>query len=161
MSVSGLQSSATYQSDFIFKGVSKNSPISSTDLSVELMLEESGVFGVLEKSNFNFPNFPESNKNFQVYYLNLSDDFKEVKSILLGLLALGQPEELVLGYEKELDRFNLKFYQHHEPKVLACLKGIFEVLANEKRFKKVLKRVIEVEKQKKAEDKFLYKELMA
>ncbi|PRY85687.1 hypothetical protein [Mongoliibacter ruber] len=161
MSVAFSKNSPSYSDVFAFQQVSKSSPSIAENQSLLEMIADSGIFQVIGSAGFDFPNFPETQKKFKVLYLNLSDDFSSLMGILNGLIHLGQPSGVVLQYEKELDRFNLKFYLHDEELVRNYLVKLFASISGEKRFRKVLRRVIEVEKARKVEEKFLYQELLA
>lgn len=161
MSASLSHNNPSFSKRFAFQQVSKLNPEKSQKQSLQGMIVESGIFQINDTSGFDFPNFPETRKQFKILYLNLSEEFEDIKGLIRGLISLGQPTGVVFQFEKELNRFNLKFYQHDEEIVYNYLSNIFNTLNEERRFKMVLRRIIEVEKSRKAEERFLYQELLA
>jgi hypothetical protein len=113
------------------------------------------------QGSFDFPNFPETNKSFQVLYFKLSSEFESLKGLFNGLISIGQPNGVILEFQKELNTYSLKFYTANETFVSCYFSKITKLISEEVRFKKILKKVIENQKSFEAEGKLLRNEIFA
>lgn len=125
------------------------------------LLSESDIFELKGQGAFDFPNFPETNKKFRVVYLELSGGFKELKPILNGFLALGQPQGIIIDFTKDQNQYSFKYYLEDEEKAIDFTNRISVFLKEEVRFKKVLKKVIANQKAFESAQHFLTKKLMS
>ncbi|MCH6199482.1 hypothetical protein MMU07_07830 [Aquiflexum sp. LQ15W] len=152
---------APIHESFTFQSVSKKSEILAPSVSVTEMIMACDMVELTGQGSFNFPNYPEANKNFQVLYFRLASDFESLKGLFNGLISIGQPNGVMLEFEKELNRYTLKFYSSNEPVVLGYFSKITKVISEEIRFKKILKRIIENQKSFEAEGQLLRNEIFA
>lgn len=119
------------------------------------------MVNVLETASFDFPNFPEAKKSFQVIYFELSEEFQAIKGLFNGLISLGHKDAVILEFEKDLSRYSLKYYVADEENVNRYLHKIFNFVSDEIRFKRILKQSIENQKAFAKEEQLLIKELFA
>jgi hypothetical protein len=152
---------APIQESFTFQSVSIRSENHSNQVSVTEMIMACDMVELTGQGSFNFPNYPESNKSFQVLYFRLASDFESLKGLFNGLISIGQPNGVILEFQKELDRYTLKFYSSNEPVVSGYFSKITKVISEEIRFKKILKRIIENQKSFEAEGQLLRNEIFA
>lgn len=110
-----------------------------------------------DSSSFDFPNFPEKNEVFQVFYSKVND--KEISKLFRTVLALGGFTSRLIEYQKEKDLFVFRLYQSQEPELLAKLEWLQAYIEKELRFKKVMSRLIANEKKYQAEERLLRREL--
>jgi len=152
---------APIQESFNFQSVSKRSENLTNQLNVTEMIMACDMVELTGQGSFNFPNYPEANKNFQVLYFKLSSDFESLKGLFNGLISIGQPQGVILEFEKELNTYTLKFYSSNEPVVSGYFSKITKVISEEIRFKKILKKIIENQKSFEAEGQLLRNEIFA
>jgi hypothetical protein len=150
------------QKDFAFHKISKSekSPTGNTKDLIKA-LQEGSLFKVRGQAGFDFPNFPETNKKFRVLYMELNHDFQDVQAILNGFLALGQPQGVILEFDKTQNNYSLKYYLQDAPSVMNYLDKLTLFINEEVRFKKILKRILENNKRTKIEERLLINELIA
>lgn len=149
------------QESFTFQSVSKRSEILAPSVSVTEMIMACDMVELTGQGSFNFPNYPEANKNFQVLYFKLTSDFESLKGLFNGLISIGQPNGVILEFQKELNTYTLKFYSSNEPVVSGYFSKITKVISEEIRFKKILKKIIENQKSFEAEGQLLRNEIFA
>jgi hypothetical protein len=152
---------APVQESFTFQSVSKRSDIFSPVVSVAEMIMASDMVELTGQGSFNFPNFPETNKSFHVLYFKLTSEFESLKGLFNGLISIGQPNGVILEFQKDLNTYTLKFYTSNEPAVSAYFSKITKVISEEIRFKKILKKIIENQKAFEAEGQLLRNEIFA
>jgi hypothetical protein len=111
--------------------LSKKSPKSKgsmlTGLNPLEIMESCEMVNVIETASFDFPNFPEAKKSFQVIYFELSEEFHKIRGLFNGLINLGHKDAVILDFEKELSRYSLKFYVSEEEGVKNYLTKIFNL----------------------------------
>lgn len=125
------------------------------------IMESCEMVNVLETASFDFPNFPEAKKSFQVIYFELSEEFHAIRGLFNGLINLGHKDAVILEFEKDLSRYSLKYYVADEENVNSYLHKIFNFVSDEIRFKRILKQSIENQKVFAKEEQLLIKELFA
>jgi hypothetical protein len=152
---------APVQESFTFQSVSKRSENLSPEVSVAEMIMASEMVELTGQGSFNFPNFPEANKNFNVFYFKIKPEFESLKGLFNGLVSLGQPKGVILEIQKELDTYSLKFYSTNESAVSGYFAKITKLISEEIRFKKILKKIIENQKAFEAEGYLLRNEIFA
>ena len=152
---------ASVQESFTFQSVSKRSEFLAPAVSVTEMLMACDMVDLTGQASFNFPNFPEANKSFQVLYFKLSSEFESLKGLFNGLISIGQPNGVILEFQKDLNTYSLKFYTSNENTVAGYFSKISKVISEEIRFKKILKKVIENQKSFEAEGQLLRNEIFA
>ncbi len=146
---------------FAFEKVSRSSENSSNKSSVLEKLNNSGFVNVLETASFDFPNFPEANKSFQVVYFELDPAYSSNLALFKSIISSGKPDGVILEINRELGNFTLKYYAANEEKVKSYLKKIFGMLEDENRFKAILKKFIQIQAQNKKEEQLLQRELFS
>lgn len=161
MSVSNLASSSNTlsNSNFAFQKVSKTQATVESHLSVADLMDQCGMVKVSETANFDFPNFPEARKSFQVIYFELSSDYAKHSGLFGGLISLGKSNGVILQQNRELGNFTLKFYASNSETVKSYLLKIFGFLEEEIRFKSILKKIIQNQQRFENEEQLLKKEL--
>ncbi|MDO9554732.1 hypothetical protein [Rhodonellum sp.] len=161
MSVSNRISSANApaNSNFAFQKVSKTQTTVENPLSVMDLMVACGIVQVTETASFDFPNFPEAKKSFQVIYFELSSDYATHTSLFGGLVSLGKPNGVILQQNRELGNFTLKFYASNSETVKSYLQKIFGIVEEEIRFKSILKKIIQNQQRFENEEQLLKKEL--
>jgi hypothetical protein len=152
---------APVQESFTFQSVSKRSEILTPAVSVTEMIMGCDMVELTGQGSFNFPNYPEANKNFQVLYFRLSADFENIKGLFNGLISIGQPKGVILEFQKDLNTYSLKFYSSNELAASAYFSKITKVISEEIRFKKILQKIIENQKAFEAEGQLLRNEIFA
>lgn len=152
---------APVQESFTFQSVSKRSVILAPSVSVIEMITDCDMVELTGQGSFDFPNFPEANKSFQVVYFKLGADFESLKGLFNGLISIGQPQGVILEFQKDLNTYTLKFYSSNEPAVAGYFSKITRVISEEIRFKKILKKIIENQKSFEAEGQLLRNEIFA
>ncbi|MCL6260172.1 hypothetical protein M3O96_13810 [Aquiflexum sp. TKW24L] len=152
---------APVQESFSFQTVSKRSEILSNPVNVVDMIMACEMVELTGQGSFNFPNYPEANKNFQVLYFKLTSDFENLKGLFNGLISIGQPQGVILEFQKELNTYTLKFYSSNEIAAAGYFSKITKVISEEIRFKKILKKIIENQKAFEAEGQLLRNEIFA
>jgi hypothetical protein len=146
---------------FAFQKITKKEGANTKGLSPLEIMNSCEMVNVLETASFDFPNFPEAKKSFQVIYFELSEEFQAVKGLFNGLISLGHKDAVILDFEKDLSRYSLKFYVSQEADVNNYLNKIFKFVSDEIRFKKILKKSIENQKAFAKEEHLLKMELFA
>jgi hypothetical protein len=152
---------APVQESFSFQTVSKRSEILSNPVNVAEMIMACEMVELTGQGSFNFPNFPEANKNFQVLYFKLTSDFENLKGLFNGLISIGQPQGVIVEFQKELNTYSLKFYSSNESAAAGYFSKITKVISEEIRFKMILKKIIENQKAFEAEGQLLRNEIFA
>lgn len=152
---------APVQESFTFQSVSKRSEILAPSVSVTEMIIACDMVELIGMGSFDFPNYPGANKSFQVLYFRLASDFESLKGLFNGLISIGQPNGVILEFQKELNTYTLKFYSSNEPVVSGYFSKITKVISEEIRFKKILKKIIENQKSFEAEGQLLRNEIFA
>jgi hypothetical protein len=159
MSVQKTSVQTPSQELFSFQKISKRSENPSQSINAVEMLNGCEMVQLTGQGSFDFPNFPEAKKSFQVLYFKLSADFESLKGLFNGLISIGQPKGVILEFQKELNTYTLKFYTADEPSVFHYFSKITKVVSEEIRFKKILKKIIENQKSFEAEGQLLRNEL--
>lgn len=160
--MSQLTNSATANPEvFSFQKVSKTEGSQTSTTTVLELMQGNEMLEVTGHANFDFPNFPEAKKQFNVVYFKLSNDFDALKGLFLGLTSIGQPAGVILEQQKELGTFSLKFYTANQQKAAAYITKITKLLSEEIRFKAILKRLIANQQAFAAGEQLLQKELFA
>jgi hypothetical protein len=152
---------APVQESFTFQSVSKRPEILSPAVSVVDMIMASDMVELTGQGSFDFPNFPEANKSFQVLYFKLASEFEGLRGLFNGLISIGQPKGVILEFQKELNTYTLKFYTADKLSVAQYFAKITKVISEEIRFKSILKQIIENQKSFEAEGQLLRNELFA
>ncbi|MCH6233321.1 hypothetical protein [Cognataquiflexum rubidum] len=152
---------APIQESFTFQSVSKRSENLTNQVNLTEMIMACDMVELTGMGSFDFPNYPEANKSFQVLYFRLASDFESLKGLFNGLISIGQPNGVILEFEKELNTYTLKFYSSNEPVVSRYFSKITKVISEEIRFKKILKKIIENQKSFEAEGQLLRNEIFA
>ncbi|WP_373493020.1 hypothetical protein [Aquiflexum sp.] len=161
MNLHSLSTQIAANESFAFQKITKKEGANTKGLNPLEIMESCGMVNVLETASFNFPNFPEAKKSFQVIYFELSEEFQAVKGLFNGLISLGQEEGVILESEKELSRYSLKYYVSDEMAVNSYLTKIFRFVSDEIRFKQILKKSIANQKAFAKEEQLLRMELFA
>ncbi|MCH7408237.1 hypothetical protein MM239_02430 [Belliella sp. DSM 111904] len=156
-----ISTEAQHAGAFAFQNISRVKRSESSATSVIGMLELCGMLEVIETSSFDFPNFPEAKKKFNVVYFKINESFASLKGLFRGLTSLGKPGEVILENEVSQGVFTLKYYQSNEIKVKSYLATLIETVENELRFKQVLDQIIENQRKIKAEEGLLLQKLFA
>lgn len=78
-----------------------------------------------------------------------------------GLISIGQPDGVILEFEKENAIYSLKFYDANVLKVSNYLHKIFRMVSEEIRFKSILKKIIQNQQVFEKEEQLLKAELFA
>jgi len=124
-------------------------------------LKDCEMFIIKGQAGFDFPNFPETDKIFQVWYFQLNQDYQSQKSLFNGLILLGQPQGIVLEYQKDLNTYAFKYYEHDGEKALMYMKKLHQLLSNELRFKRLLSSYLLEEKRHHQSQSLLQRELFS
>lgn len=161
MSTNSLSTFSSANDSFAFQKITKKEGANTKGLSPLEIMISCEMVNVLETASFDFPNFPEAKKSFQVIYFELSEEFQAVKGLFNGLISLGHKDAVILDFEKDLSRYSLKFYVSQEAEVTNYLNKIFRFVSDEIRFKKILKKSIENQKAFAKEEQLLKMELFA
>jgi hypothetical protein len=160
--MSQLTNSATAIPEvFSFQKVSKTEGNQTTTIHVLELMQCHEMLEVTNHAKFNFPNFPEAKKEFNVVYFTLNKNLEALKGLFLGLTSIGQPAGVILEQQKELGTFSLKFYSMHEQNAAAYITKITKLLSEEIRFKAILKSIIANQQAFAAEEQLLRNELFA
>lgn len=149
------------QESFTFQSVSKRSENLSNQVNLTEMIMACDMVELTGMGSFDFPNYPGANKSFKVLYFRLASDFESLKGLFNGLISIGQPNGVILEFQKELNTYTLKFYSSNEPVVSGYFSKITKVISEEIRFKKILKKIIENQKSFEAEGQLLRNEIFA
>jgi hypothetical protein len=152
---------AQVQESFTFQSVSKKSEIITPSVSVTEIIMACEIVELTGKGFFDFPNYPGANKSFQVMYFKLALDFESMQGLFNGLISIGQPNGVILEYQKDLNTYSLKFYTANESAVGQYFAKITRVISEEVRFKKILRKTIENQKSFEAEGQLLRNELFS
>lgn len=150
-----------YTKAFTFQNISKGSVSASDDLSIFEVIKMCEMLDVVEVGVFDFPNFPEAKKKFNVIYFTLNPSFASFKGLFRGMVSLGKPLGVIIEYTIEKEQFTLKFYESDKNVVKAYLYKIIENIAEEIRFKSILSSIIENRRKIKLEESLLLKKLFA
>lgn len=161
MSSQSLSTSFAANESFAFQKITKKQGVNVTGLNPLEIIESCEMVNVIETASFDFPNFPEANKSFQVIYFELSEEFHKIRGLFNGLINLGHKDAVILDFEKELSRYSLKFYVSEEEGVKNYLTKIFRFISEEIRFKQILKKSIANQRAFAKEEQFLKMELFA
>lgn len=161
MSSQSLSTQFAANESFAFQKITKKQGINVTALNPLAILKSCEMVKVIETASFDFPNFPEAKKSFQVIYFELSEEFHVIKGLFNGIINLGHKDAVILDYEKELSRYSLKFYVSEEEGVKKYLTKIFRFISDEIRFKQILKRSIANQKAFAKEEQLLKMELFS
>lgn len=161
MSVSNFTSSANTltNSNFAFQKVSKAQVTVGNQFSVMDLMVQSGMVEITGTASFDFPNFQEVKKSFQVIYFELSSDYARYSSLFGGLISFGKPQGVILQQNRELGNFTFKFYVSNVEIVKSYLQKIFGIVEEEIRFKSILKKIIQNQQRFENEEQLLKKEL--
>lgn len=144
---------------FAFQLISKKS-IDSTDCStVYNLINESDMMQVVGHGIFDFPNYPETQKVFNVIYFRFQNEFLGLKGLFNGLIRLGAPRGVIIETQADMNRFALKFYTHDEEKAKNHFLKINNFLYQEVRFKSILNKVLENKRNFEASQQLLKNEL--
>ncbi|MFD2200742.1 hypothetical protein [Shivajiella indica] len=147
--------------EFSFWKVSKKDSLTGNIIDPVQILESCGMVELVGTASFDFPNFPEANKSFNLINFKLTNGFTELKGLLNGLISIGKPIGVMAEFEKERGIYSLKYYKADEPTVNAYLKKIFRIVSEEIRFKLILRKLIENQKAFAKEEQLLKAELFA
>lgn len=161
MSSQSLSTQFSANESFAFQKITKKQEINATGLNPLAIMKSCEMVHVIETASFDFPNFPEAKKSFQVIYFELSEEFYAIRGLFNGLINLGHKDAVILDFEKELSRYSLKFYISEEEGVKNYLTKIFRLVSEEIRFRQVLKRSIANQKAFAKAEQFLKMELFA
>jgi hypothetical protein len=161
MSSHSLSTIAAANETFAFQKITKKEGANTKVLNPLVIMNSCEMVNVLETASFDFPNFPEAKKSFQVIYFELSEEFQAVKGLFNGLISLGRKDTVMLDFEKDLSRYSLKFYVSQETEVINYLNKIFKFISDEIRFKRILKKSIANQKAFAKEEQLLRMELFA
>jgi hypothetical protein len=146
---------------FTFKKISRKSETELNNLSVLEILNQSNIVNVIETGSFDFPNFPEAKKSFQVLYFELDSAFLSKTPLFKSIVSLGKPEGVILEINKDLGNYTLKYYATNADIVKSYLQKIFGIFEDELSFKTILRRVLENQARNKMEEQLLQKELFS
>lgn len=130
-------------------------------VDVESILSESELFDLKETAQFDFPNFPETDKKFRIAYFGFHSSFEKLSSLFNGLISMGHHHGIVLEYQKDLRRYAFKFYLSREKEAALVLTKLIQVLKGEIKFKTILAKILEDHKNFQQEQIFLKRELFA
>nr|WP_215223403.1 hypothetical protein [Echinicola shivajiensis] len=144
---------------FSFKSVIRNNAQDQSDINVFDWLDQHDAVKVEGQGAFDFANFQNSNKSFQVIYFSLEADLADHYALFRGIVLAGQPKEVYLENIHEKRSFSLKFYKNNESVAKEYLEKIFKIVNEEIRFKKVLKKVLVNQEKHRLEEKLLFNEL--
>lgn len=161
MSTQSLSPLSLANDSFAFQKITKKEGISTQGLNPLEVLASCEMVNVLETASFDFPNFPEAKKSFQVIYFELSEEFQTIKGLFNGLISFGQGDGVILDFEKDLSRYSLKYYVSDQEAVNSYLTKIFRFVSEEIRFKKILAKSIANQKAFAKEEQLLKMELFA
>jgi hypothetical protein len=110
MNSHSLSTQIAANESFAFQKITKKQEINAKGLNPLAIMKSCEMVNVIETASFDFPNFPEAKKSFQVIYFELSEEFHAIKGLFNGLINLGHKDAVILDFEKELSRYSLKFY---------------------------------------------------
>lgn len=161
MSTQSLSAQIPAIDAFAFQKITKKEGVSTQGLNPLEIMASCDMVNVLETASFDFPNFPEAKKSFQVIYFELSEEFQSIKGLFNGLISFGQPDGVILDFEKDLSRYSLKYYVSGQEAVNSYLTKIFRFVSEEIRFKKILSKSIANQKAFAKEEQLLKMELFA
>ncbi len=146
---------------FVFEKISRSSETQSKESSVLEKLNNCGFVNVLETASFDFPNFPEAKKSFQVVYFEMDPAYSSNIALFKSIVSSGKPDGVILEINREPGNFTLKYYAANEEKVKSYMNKIFGFLEDENRFKAILKKVLQIQAQNKKEEQLLQRELFS
>lgn len=152
---------ATEQTQQVLRIQTSEKATFSNKSIIEDWFQQSPFFMLKSQSSFDFPNFPETDKIFQVWYFQLNQDYQSQKSLFNGLILLGQPQGIVLEYQKDLNTYAFKYYEHDGEKALMYMKKLHQLLSNELRFKRLLSSYLLEEKRHHQSQSLLQRELFS
>jgi hypothetical protein len=161
MSTQSLSAQSTANDSFAFQKITKKEGINTKGLNPLEILYSCEMVNVLETASFDFPNFPEAKKSFQVIYFELTEEFQSIKGLFNGLISFGNSDGIILDFEKDLSRYSLKYYVSNQEAVNGYLTKIFRFISDEIRFKRILKKTIANQKAFAKEEQLLKMELFA
>lgn len=161
MNSHSLSTQIAAKDSFSFQKITKKEGAFIKGLNPLEIIKSCEMVNVLETASFDFPNFPEAKKSFQVIYFELSEEFQAIKGLFNGLISFGHKSTVILDFEKELSRYSLKFYLSDEEVVNNYLNKIFSFVSDEIRFKRILKKSIENQKAFAKEEQLLRMELFS
>ncbi|AFL84800.1 hypothetical protein Belba_2234 [Belliella baltica DSM 15883] len=156
-----ISSEIQVEKSFTFQNISKRSDAILNDLSVLEILEMCQMLNVVESTNFNFPNFPETNKTFHAIYFKINPSFSSLKGLFKGMVSLGKPLGVIVEYISELEQFTLKYYESDKNIAKSYINKFIENIEDEIRFKSVLNTIIENQRKIKSEESLLLQKLFA
>ena len=161
MSSQSLSAHIPANDSFAFQKISKKTGTNISGLNPLEIMRSCEMVNVLEIASFDFPNYPEAKKSFQVIYFELSEEYQSIKGLFNGLISFGQSEGVILEFEKDLSRYSLKYYVSNQEAVSNYMTKIFRFVSDEIRFKRILKKTIENQKAFAKEEQLLKMELFA
>ncbi|MBD8487469.1 hypothetical protein IFO69_01795 [Echinicola sp. CAU 1574] len=156
---SNYNTSSLNGNTFTFQSVIRNLNQDNGAISAFEWLNEHESVQVEGSADFNFGNFPGSNKSFQAIYFSLKGDLVDHYAFFRGIVLAGQPKEVFLENIHDKRSFTLKFYKRNEEVAKEYLEKIFKIVNQEIRFKQVLRKVLINEKKHRLEEKLLFNEL--
>ncbi|WP_186756436.1 hypothetical protein [Echinicola salinicaeni] len=156
---SNYNTSVLNQNTFSFKSVIRNNVQDRSNINVYDWLQQHDAVKVEGKGAFDFANFKNSNKSFQVVYFSLDAELADHYALFRGIVLAGQPKEVFLENVHEKRSFSLKFYKNNESVAKEYLEKVFRIVNEEIRFKKVLRKVLVNQEKHRLEEKLLLNEL--
>ncbi|KEO72503.1 hypothetical protein [Anditalea andensis] len=138
-----IQSIPSAQDNFAFQSISKNSDLSIGSLSVLEIMDSCEFIDLRTTKTFDFVGHPEAGKQYTVIGFSLSGKAAALKGLFNGIISLGNPKEVGLTYQADLDTYVFKYYQKDQHIAIGYLQKIIKMIESEIRFKAVLKKVIE------------------
>ncbi len=144
---------------FAFQQISKQSFESIDCMSLYDLINEGDMMQVVGHGSFDFPNYPETRKVFQVIYFRFHNEFAGLRGLFNGLIRLGAPSGIFIESQLGMYRFAFKFYSHDEEKAKHHFSKVTTFLYQEIRFKSILKKVLENKRNFEASQQLLNNEL--
>jgi len=136
-------SSPSVQDQFAFQSISKKSKKSYTNSTVLDIMESCGMVDIKEVREVDFAHHPDTNKNFKVLEFNLAGNAASLKGLFNGMICLGNPKEVSLNFQKDLDSYVFKYYESDEKVAVKYFEKIVNIIEDEIRFKSILRKVID------------------
>ncbi|HSJ66393.1 MAG TPA: hypothetical protein VK921_01905 [Anditalea sp.] len=147
------------QENFAFQSISKNSENSIISTSVLEIMESCDMVDLIKTNTLDFSGFSESGKKYNVMEFSLEGNAINLRGLFNGIICLGNPKEVSLTYQKDLNTYILKYYETDEGVAVKYFSKIINIIESEIRFKAILRKVIDNLKAFDSSQQLLKKEL--